>query len=679
MAFVTLAWDANTDAGVTGYRVHYGTSSRSYTLNLDAGSATTATVNGLSPSYTYYFAVEAYNSGGTESAPSNEVSFTTPGGTVGDIYFGFRTDGQAGGGTGANDPIDCTTHSQMDAAMDHYNVAGNTLHFAGGTYQWTGATIAAPGSPGTLTLFSNTSWLGAATGTDTVFQLVNSAVSSCFLSNGANGWLSNVTVQDITFDCQGNGNPGNASYNAALLCGGADHLTIQRCTFSNFCTGTNLGDLNVVRVFGGSASDASGHTMQNVLVDSCTFVSPSRGNKGGAYLVALGFALGVAVTPSTLTVSNCIFDTCDADFTFLRCIANAPTVKNNYATQCQTLYYFGPQVAHTYPILIDSNRLEACNAGMVLLWDAASAGGPVDGSQNPVCTTGPITLRNNTYSRRKLVTGSGSLNGLSGSFFRVVNNLAYTGGAHDTGTNYYVGPPSNASLLIEKNWILDYAYSTTGFPMLDLHDPQATQGIALNQVVVRRNLFSCAPGLEMTIDQRKGATGVLRQFQAIGNTTVPQDGGDRSVHLNDQILKMITVCRYGCQVFYDDSWGANNTPPNAYSSDALRTLVNYAKNILGLDVLFLPEAYGSFSTFSASAPYRDATKSVINTPDQVLNIWPNARAAIRWENSSNPVISMFPPTTKPTGRPPSRRSNNFTLPAPTRLPIAIRARRRPRK
>ena len=75
-AQVTLAWDPETDPNVTGYRVYYGTSSRNYPFNKDAGNNTTITVPNLQDGATYYFAVTAYNAAGIESGYSNEVSYS---------------------------------------------------------------------------------------------------------------------------------------------------------------------------------------------------------------------------------------------------------------------------------------------------------------------------------------------------------------------------------------------------------------------------------------------------------------------------------------------------------------------------------------------------------------------------------------------------------------------------
>jgi fibronectin type 3 domain-containing protein len=71
---VTLAWDANTEADLAGYRVYVGTTAGVYVSNVDVGNVTTYTVTGLSVGQTYFFAVTAYNDGAAESGYSNEVS-----------------------------------------------------------------------------------------------------------------------------------------------------------------------------------------------------------------------------------------------------------------------------------------------------------------------------------------------------------------------------------------------------------------------------------------------------------------------------------------------------------------------------------------------------------------------------------------------------------------------------
>ena len=68
-----LAWDAETDPTVMGYKVYYGTASRTYGTPINVGNLTTYIVQHLSLGVTYYFAVTAYNQFG-ESGYSNEVS-----------------------------------------------------------------------------------------------------------------------------------------------------------------------------------------------------------------------------------------------------------------------------------------------------------------------------------------------------------------------------------------------------------------------------------------------------------------------------------------------------------------------------------------------------------------------------------------------------------------------------
>ncbi len=79
---VALAWNTVTEPNVIGYRLYYGTSSGSYTEEIDVGDNTSASVTNLTANTTYYFVVTAYDSFGIESAPSNEASFDVPGTTV---------------------------------------------------------------------------------------------------------------------------------------------------------------------------------------------------------------------------------------------------------------------------------------------------------------------------------------------------------------------------------------------------------------------------------------------------------------------------------------------------------------------------------------------------------------------------------------------------------------------
>ncbi len=74
---LTLAWDAVANA--TGYKVHYGQTSRSvpgstYSSMIDAANQLTQTVPALTDGVQYYFAVTAYGPNGATSDYSNEVT-----------------------------------------------------------------------------------------------------------------------------------------------------------------------------------------------------------------------------------------------------------------------------------------------------------------------------------------------------------------------------------------------------------------------------------------------------------------------------------------------------------------------------------------------------------------------------------------------------------------------------
>src|ERR687892_220448 len=71
---VTLAWDANSESDLAGYRIYYGQSSQSRTNRIEVVNGTTATISNLSRGLTYSFVATAYNSSGLESEPSNEGS-----------------------------------------------------------------------------------------------------------------------------------------------------------------------------------------------------------------------------------------------------------------------------------------------------------------------------------------------------------------------------------------------------------------------------------------------------------------------------------------------------------------------------------------------------------------------------------------------------------------------------
>ena len=91
-ADVILAWDPKRDSGLAGYKVYYGTSSRTYSLNVNVGANTTYQVTGLIQDLPTTSLSGLY-AGGQETSYSNEVSKTIsstgPGVTVDGSYSGY--------------------------------------------------------------------------------------------------------------------------------------------------------------------------------------------------------------------------------------------------------------------------------------------------------------------------------------------------------------------------------------------------------------------------------------------------------------------------------------------------------------------------------------------------------------------------------------------------------------
>jgi hypothetical protein len=77
-ARVTLAWDANSEPDLAGYKIYYGLSSGTYSFIVEAGNVTTHTISNLQEGLTYFFAATAYNTAGFESDLSPQVSYTVP-------------------------------------------------------------------------------------------------------------------------------------------------------------------------------------------------------------------------------------------------------------------------------------------------------------------------------------------------------------------------------------------------------------------------------------------------------------------------------------------------------------------------------------------------------------------------------------------------------------------------
>jgi hypothetical protein len=75
---VTLAWDANPEADITGYKVKYGFASRVYSVVVPTGKVTEITIPNMVDGTLYFFAVSAVNAENMESLDSDEISYVVP-------------------------------------------------------------------------------------------------------------------------------------------------------------------------------------------------------------------------------------------------------------------------------------------------------------------------------------------------------------------------------------------------------------------------------------------------------------------------------------------------------------------------------------------------------------------------------------------------------------------------
>jgi len=74
----TLVWDPSEEPGGVGYIVHWGRDPGVYPWQKDVMQATEAAITNLESGVPYFFAITAYDRGGTESEPSATVAYIPP-------------------------------------------------------------------------------------------------------------------------------------------------------------------------------------------------------------------------------------------------------------------------------------------------------------------------------------------------------------------------------------------------------------------------------------------------------------------------------------------------------------------------------------------------------------------------------------------------------------------------
>ncbi len=72
-ASINLAWNANSESDLAGYRIYFGTSSGNYTSSQETGRITRYTLSNLTEGRTYYIAMSAFDASRNESRRSAEI------------------------------------------------------------------------------------------------------------------------------------------------------------------------------------------------------------------------------------------------------------------------------------------------------------------------------------------------------------------------------------------------------------------------------------------------------------------------------------------------------------------------------------------------------------------------------------------------------------------------------
>lgn len=182
-ASVLVSWNANTEDDLAGYKIYYGTASRSYGAGLDVGNVTSYQFNDVTLGRTYYVAVTAYDTSNNESGYSQEASITTSSADVTPPTGTILING--GSGTTPSRAVTLT----LKASDSGSGVAG--MRFSNDGQAWSSEVAYATTHQWTLT---------AGDGTKTVYANFRDA---------AGNWMSTPVSDTITLrlDTDGDGLP----------------------------------------------------------------------------------------------------------------------------------------------------------------------------------------------------------------------------------------------------------------------------------------------------------------------------------------------------------------------------------------------------------------------------------------------------------------------------------------
>lgn len=302
-AQAVIGWNADSGA-VSGYNVHYGTTSGNYSTTVNAGATTTSTLTSLA-AQTYYVAVSAYDSKNNQSPFSPELvveSLTASAGAGGSISPSgtfFQTQG-------ANQPFTITPASGYvisNVAVDGTSVgavSSYTLSNISASHTVT-ATFSAKNTPvsSSYTISGSAGAGGAISPSGSVS--VNSGASQTFAITAASGYsLANVSVDgaskgaisSYTFSNVG----ANHTISAIFAPSGTSGYSITASAGSN----GSLSPSGAVSVGAGasqtfSITPAAGYKVSSVQVDGTSIgalTSYTFSNVSASHTISASFISG---------------------------------------------------------------------------------------------------------------------------------------------------------------------------------------------------------------------------------------------------------------------------------------------------------------------------------------------------------------------------------------------------
>lgn len=228
----SLAWDPVTASSVAGYNLYYGQASGSYSSKVTVPNQTSYTVTGLTEGQTYYFAVTARDTSGTEGARSNEVRVTIASSSVAPVptFSATPTTGSA--------PLSVSFSGSATSGT----VTGYSWKFGDGTTSTQQNPIHAYASPGNYTVSLTVTGPG---GSNTVTRSNLVSVTSTSTTPSTSTTACPCTIWSATAQPTVASAPDTAAVNLGVkfTASQSGYITGIRFYKGYFNTGTHVGTL----------------------------------------------------------------------------------------------------------------------------------------------------------------------------------------------------------------------------------------------------------------------------------------------------------------------------------------------------------------------------------------------------------------------------------------------------